>query len=301
MKNLFFSNRKISLLVIFFTFLTSSIYAGDLRFIFNPHIGPIKITAKERERITSKLFYQKNLCDDYVKLSMEQVATKNERGCDLGTEFWKSKEEFYSECMNPTNPFDKERVLKELGIRDYMLDYLCFSTTGDLEANDWCYEMDSLFIHTDNKQSWIVSNIYFYGILKNVGNKGWKSMDDGDGYFKVSYGNDHTQTHFSLSPEYWKNSGDMWKVGEIPYGFSTKEGYASYIVQGLQFSHPEDTNPTNNKNPNNTTKKSMTNGYVKPIDFLGLSDVAKIPALGKIITKDGAVINHRCSEMNLTP
>ena len=246
-------------------------------------------------RLDTPAGFQKKLCEAYAKRSMDQVALKNERGCDLGTDHWKTQQQYFNQCMNPAKPFNKEMALAELEVRDYMLDNTCFSTSGDLAAHDWCYELDTLFLKKQDGISWIESNIDFYGIVRNAGKKEWKSVNSGDGRFGVSYASLHTETWgVSLAPYYWKAPGALWKVGNVSYGFSTQPGYGSYQVEGLVFSHPEDTQQGNNE------KQRMT-GMIYPLDFLSLSDAKSFSALGQIIKKDGAVVNHRCSKMNLTP
>lgn len=291
MKTLLIYLAHISCFLILMSFASSDLQAQGLR----ADVDLDRLVRIDPSRLDTPAGFQKKLCEEYANRSMQQVATKNNRGCDLGTDRWKTKAEYFSQCMNPSNPFTKEMALAELEVRDYLLDYNCFSKSGDLAAHDWCYELDTLFLKHQDGKSWIESNIDFYSIVKNVGKNEWKSVNSGDGRFGVSYGSLQTETWgVSLSPYYWKEPGDLWKVGHVSYGFSTKEGYAGYRVEGLVFIHSEDTNDANNR------KQQMT-GVVSPIDFLSLSDAKSFSALGQIVKKDGAVVNHRCSKMNLTP
>ena len=238
--------------------------------------------------------YQINLCNEYADLSIKQYEKMIARGCKTNGKPWDDepvwldeRKKYFDVCMNTT--FDKEIALSIIEQRDGLLEHLCFSTEGDLESSGWCYELDPVLSNSDENRNggkpWFESNIHFYGIIKNVGNKEWKSQEPGLVVMGAGRGYLFKSGNFSWgSPWRWRKPGEKWAVGPVSFGLSTLYGYQSshdvYSTGLPTIDHPEDQNKSNNYSSVTWDKKLAQ-------EFLEKAD-------NPLIEKDGNMAKYKC-------
>ena len=195
----------------------------------------LKYTGKETraKQFALKECSKKNACDQYAKDAVAQNQENLKQGCGFKDGQWHSNyNNHYNWCLKSTG----DSAQSESKARQGDLDLKCYSKAGDLEAYDWCYNLN------ESK-----GEITFYPVIRNVGTSAWKSTKEGDYYIGVQVGSISSEKKYKiLAFPYWSiNPGEVKKLhGGITRPFSTTNVY-SYMGSCV-LTHPDDINPANN-------------------------------------------------------
>jgi M6 family metalloprotease-like protein len=177
-------------------------------------------------------------CANYAATAMQQVQSNVVSSCNYTGARWVSDyQQHYNWCMGASAALADS----ETSERQRLLG-LCwtgsFSTSGDLSAHDWCYD-----INHDAGQ------LTIYPIIQNIGPGVWKSQKDG--YYKVGGTVNSVsteQTYPLLSHPYWSlKRFEMAKLLGMTLPYHPRNYYR--VINPWVLSHPEDVNASNNSNP----------------------------------------------------
>ena len=246
------------------------------------------------DHLKNQLEYQTNLCNNYADMAMDQVKVRQGRKCDFGDdqEWSNDREKYVEDCTDES--YTKGQALGIIEYRNQLLNHICYSEDGDLEAG-WCYTID---VHpardrvTNGGLPYLSGTIDFYGIIKNAGEKEWNSNEPGIISVRAFYGSVLTTRNeswwgSSIRNKTWRKVGEKWTIGPISYPLTTRPGFARYSPGLLSIYHTEDNNPSNDRTPENWQMKSAK-------EFLERSDDDKITGMSEYIEKDGSMIKYKC-------
>mgnify|MGYP000315354057 CR=1 FL=1 len=178
-----------------------------------------------------------DMCKNYAATAVQQNQSNIDWACGYSGHRWSSNyQAHYNWCMKvpkSSADFETEERKKLLNV--------CWrqtSTSGDLAAHDWCYDIN------DDR-----GEITFYPIIKNVGANDWKSKKKG--YYKIGAQVGSTlikEEKYTLEswPHWLLKKGQTAKLSGITLPFHPENDYR--IVNIWMLHHPEDTNKGNNSN-----------------------------------------------------
>jgi len=185
-------------------------------------------------------------CKNYAATAVQQNQSNIDWKCGYSGPRWSSNyQAHYNWCMKVS----KLAADFESAERKKLLSK-CWqpSTSGDLAASDWCYDING-------------GEITFYPIIKNVGAADWKS--EKKGYYKIGaeVGTIIKEKKYSLEswPHWSLQKGKIDRLLGITLPFHPKNEYRVINIWVLH--HPEDTKTGNNFHKGD-------NRYLKGKDFL---------------------------------
>lgn len=174
-------------------------------------------------------------CKIYAEMAVQQNQSNIDWGCGYTGNRWSSNyQAHYEWCMNvPKSAADFETAERERLLNECLQP----STSGDLAAHDWCYQL--------NKTGGTLS---FYPVIKNEGETYWKSKKDGTIRVGASVATSIIEKKSTLGTfPHWYLAPKEISIMEgltLPYHPDNHYG----IKHILLLSHPEDTNMANNAN-----------------------------------------------------
>jgi hypothetical protein len=179
----------------------------------------------------------KDRCHNYAAKAVQQNQSNIDWNCGFSGPRWSSDYQAHHDwCMNVS----ESSTDLETEERENLLN-LCaqISTSGDLSAYDWCYDIDEER-----------GEITFRPVIKNVGAEDWKSKKEG--YYKIGvWGPDgiFVEKKYTLYafPQYYLGSNETETLEGITFPYHPDNVYGIGDIWVVW--HPEDTNEDNNLNP----------------------------------------------------
>lgn len=218
-----------------FTFVKPGVQGVDGRcYLKNGVPSPVKNTNCISGVVRPETVEDK--CKNYAATAIQQVQSNFGWECGYSGPRWSTNyQEHYDWCIKVTEDTAKLETEERKKLLDKCLEP---STSGDLSAHDWCYEI--------NKDR---GEITFYPIIKNVGKNDWKSKKEG--YYKIGaeVGNIIKEQKHTLPawPQWSLKKGQTNKLAGITLPFHPNNDYI--VVNIWVLHHPEDTNKGNDSNP----------------------------------------------------
>ncbi len=175
-------------------------------------------------------------CKNYAATAVQQNQGNLDWKCGYSGPRWSSNyQAHYDWCMKvPKSSADSEETKR----KDLLKNCWQPSTSGDLSAHDWCYEI--------NKEQ---NKITFSPVIKNEGKNVWKSKKEG--YYKVGvwgpFGIIEKKYTLPIFPHWYLEANETSTLEGLTLSYHPDNLYG---VENLWIlNHPEDTNKGNDSNP----------------------------------------------------
>jgi PAN domain len=173
-------------------------------------------------------------CNNYA-IAAVQFSNNNKTGeCGYTGKRWSDDYTFhYKRCMDVEKSESKHESDKRKNLMDQCLKP---SKSGDLSAHNWCYDISP-------PQAFQPMTISFNPVIKNVGERDWKSEIEGQ-YFVGVIGAENRSQEFTFPSFYRIKPGEGKILPGVTLPFHKNNVYS---LVSYHFSHNDDVNADNNE------------------------------------------------------